>query len=72
MDKNFKNFIASLGNDFLAEISDQVTREFSEKNGFKNGEVPINDFVTFTNYSSIRTNLILLEKYHEYMDTTRQ
>ena len=67
MVKPYEEFLSQLDQKQLAELSDQITNDFSQKNGYPRGAIPTTDFVTFSNYSSYRMTLLLLGKYHDWL-----
>lgn len=67
MDKNFQEFLKQLDPEYLDSISQKITDDFANFNRYPSGAIPQKDFVSFTNYSSRMTALLLLDKYHEWL-----
>lgn len=69
MEKDFQEFIKQLDPEYLDFISQKITNDFAKSNGYPPGAIPQKDFVSFTNYSSRITTLMLLDKYHEWLNS---
>lgn len=68
MKKTYSEFMNQLDPVELENLSEEISKSFSEQNGYENGQISKDDFVTFANYSAQSTTLFLLEKYHNWLN----
>lgn len=69
MNKSYDDFLNQLDQNYLSELSNQITKDFSTHNNYPDGAIPFKDFATFSNYSSYTMTVTLLGKYHDWLNS---